>query len=120
MIGDPIGDTIPEFKPGTLVTHETFRSGTIIARDSEHINVDFGARGKKWLVTAIAAPVMKVTGFRPLPPKPVRQVPDQIPLEAEKLPVRELYDPSLIRDRDEWDRENTAPNTPLYRTGRRR
>ena len=27
MVGDGIGDTIPEFKPGTLVTHERFGSG---------------------------------------------------------------------------------------------
>jgi hypothetical protein len=119
MIGDPIGDTFPEFKPGALVTHETFGSGTIAARDSKHISVDFGARGKKWLVTAIAAPVMKVTGFT-LPPTPVRPVPDRISTNAEKLSGSEPYDPSLIRGRDEWDRENTTPNTPLYQTGRRR
>lgn len=120
MVGDGIGDTIPEFKPGTLVTHERFGSGTVTAQDSKHTRVDFGVRGEIWLVTAIAAPVMKVTGFRPLPPKPVRPVPDQTPPEAEKRFGSEPYDPFLIRGRDEWDRENTTPNTPLYRTGRRR
>jgi hypothetical protein len=119
MIGDSIGDTFPELKPGTLVTHQAFGSGTIAARDGKRISVDFGARGKKWLVTAIAAPMMKVTGFR-LPPTPVRRVPDRISTNAEKLSGGEPYDPSLIRGRDEWDRENTTPNTTLYRTGRRR
>jgi hypothetical protein len=120
MVGDPVGDTIPEFKPGTLVTHERFGTGTVTARDSKYTRVDFGARGEIWLVTAVAAPMMKVTGFSPPPPRRVRLVPDQIPPEPEKRFGSEPYDPLLIRGRDEWDTENTTPNTPLYRTGRRR
>jgi hypothetical protein len=105
-----------DFKLGTLVHHEVFGYGKVVGRDADHIEVDFGAKGSKRLVAAIAARVMKITGFRDPSPS---SLPLVKPQKAEKTSYSGIRDPYVVRGRDEWDRENTTPNTPLYRTGRR-
>jgi hypothetical protein len=72
---------------------------------------------------------MMVTGFEEPPPRVPNLAPEHgsstkpqgSQLEAEEKPVFEdlypLYDPSVIQGRDEWDRENTTPNTPFWRRG---
>jgi len=37
--------------------------------------------------------------------------------KAKKPNHGDAYDPHVIRGRDEWGRENTTPNTRLYRRG---
>jgi hypothetical protein len=105
----------PNFKPGTRVSHEKFGLGLIAQRDGDRIKVNFGVAGSRWLVTAIAAPVMKVTGFREPNPS---SLPLQGPKSQAKTNRGSIRDPYVVRDRDEWDRENTIPNTRFYRTGR--